>query len=91
MSFLGAQVLALFWLYFLVRFALYLQQFGTRTCHFGSVFYISVWLACLLCIVRGMFATFDHVCLPFCMVFCMVFCHVLALQPLICMVLATLW
>ena len=28
------EVLDLFWLSFLVPFALYLQQFGTRTCHF---------------------------------------------------------
>ena len=29
------QVLFFFWLSFLVPFALYLQQFGTRTCHFA--------------------------------------------------------
>ena len=30
------QVLILFWLSFLVLFALYLQQLGTRTCHFAK-------------------------------------------------------
>ena len=57
--------LIFFWFSFPVPFALYLQQFGTRTCrfawyllHFGMVTLHFAW-----------FATFGHVCLPFCMVF----------------------
>ena len=72
-----------FWLSFLVPFALYLQQLGTKpvivawyllhfdlvTWHFDGICYI--W-QCLPSILHGI-------------------CNILALQPLICMVFATFW
>ena len=73
----------LFLFKFLVPFALYLLQFGTRTCHFAwylSHFGISpstlngmcYMLPCLPSILHGI-------------------CNMLALQPLICMMFATCW
>jgi hypothetical protein len=39
-----------FWFSFLVLFALYLQQFGTSTCHFA---WYLLHFACSLCILHG--------------------------------------
>ena len=65
-EFWGAEELLRFWICWLPKkpFALWLQQFGTRTCHFAWY-----WLhfGMSLCMLHG-------------------FCHILALQPLICMV-----
>ena len=80
---LRPQVLDFFLLFFPVPFALYLQQFGTRTCrfawyllHFGMVtlhfaWYLLIW-QCLPSILHGI-------------------CYILAFQPLICMVFAAFW
>ena len=76
-------MLDFFWLSFPVPFALYLQQVGTRTCHFawyllhfGMVTLHFAWfllhLQRLPSILHGI-------------------CHILAFQPLICMVFATFW
>ena len=56
-----------FLLSFLVPFALYLQQFGTRTYHFCMVFATSFWHGNFAFCV--LFATFGHVRVPFGMVF----------------------
>jgi hypothetical protein len=57
-----------FWLSFLVPFALYLQQFGTGTCHFAwHLAFATFWNGHFaFCMVS---ATFGHVRFPFCMVF----------------------
>ena len=72
------EVLDLFWLSFLVPFALYLQQFGTRTCHFawyllhfGMVTLHFAWYLLHLAMFAFHFEWY--------------------LLPLICMVFATLW
>ena len=72
-----------FWIFlclsFLVPFALYLQQFGTRTCHFawyllhfGMVTLHFAWYLLHLAMFAGS-------------------CHILAFQLLICMLFATFW
>ena len=58
-----------FWLSFPVPFALYLQQFGTRTCHFAWYLLHFGMVNFAFCMV---FATFGS--LPFCMVF-VIFWH----------------
>ena len=75
-----------FWIVFLFSFlvpcALYLQQFGTRTCHFAwFFFYIWQWPPSILhCIC------YIWPCLPSIL---HGICSMLALQPFICMVFAT--
>ena len=69
--FFGSGFGFLFWLSFLVPFALYLQQFGTIVesvilhgiCMNFATFWHGHFAFCTL------FATFGHVCLPFCMIF----------------------
>jgi len=57
------------WLFFPVPFALYLQQFGTRTCHFAWYLQHFGMVTLHFAWYLHVFATFGHVCLPFCMVF----------------------
>ena len=80
-GFFFASGFVFFWFSFPVPFALYLQQFGTRTCHFawyllhfGMVTLHFAWYLLHL----AMFAFHLHG-----------ICHMLAFQPLICMVFAT--
>ena len=81
--------------FFLSPFALYLQQFGTRICHFAGTCCILAWsncvfhgifymLALLLCMVHGICYIWPR--LPSILHGS---CYVFALQPFICMVLAT--
>ena len=55
-----------FLLSFPVPFALYLQQFGTGTCHFA---WYLLHFGMVTLHFYMVFATFGNVCLPFCMVF----------------------
>ena len=95
-SFFWLRFWIIFWFSFLVPFALYLQQFGTRICHFAWYLLhfgmVTLHFACLLHfgMVTLHFAWHLHIwpCSP-CILHAI--CHVLALQPLICMVFATFW
>ena len=68
---------------FLVPFALYLQQLGTRTSHFAWYLLHFGWS---LCILHG--TCYIWPCAPSVL---HDICHIMALQLLICMVFATFW
>ena len=68
---------------FLVPFALYLQQLGTRTSHFAWYLLHFGWSLCILhgtCYIWPCSPSILHD-----------ICHIMALQLLMCMVFATFW
>jgi hypothetical protein len=70
-----------FWLSFLVPFALYLQQLGTRTSHFAWYLLHFGWSLCILhgtCYIWPCSPSILHGA-----------CHILAFQPFMRMVFAT--
>ena len=84
-----------FWLPFLVPFALYLQQLGTRICHFAYLLHVGMvpWHFAWYLLHLGMVTLHGYLlhfwpCSPSIL---HGICHVLALQPLIRMVFAKFW